>query len=227
MKRCVVFALLIACILTLAACETTSGRDATSAYYPFSRFLDQENFVPELGQAAFKEQIGKYRYQGRNLDSEGGYFFDGASGGGYRVVNDIFRLQNNYTVTDDGAFAEYTNTFAASVPLTGLSMPYNIRFNDTLSAVCKKIGIRFDPSTDFVSDNGNEGVMTLYKDGGVTLEVHKLSDKYRLAYSETYDSTRSDGRAVTVTRSVFMNFSETDLQLSLFGAYVTEKYPVD
>ena len=227
MKRCVVFALLIACILSFSACATTSGRLPLTDFYALSKFLDQENFVPELGQDDFREQMKKYSYNGRDLNSFAGTFFDGPSGGGYGTTSDAFGFQNNYTVTDNGKYAEYTNSLYTSVPLAGLKMPKGISFDDDLSAVCKRLGIHFDPSSEFVPDKDNEDVMTLRKDGIVTLELHRLSDKYRLVYTETYESTRSDGRPVTVTRCVFMNFSGENIQLSRFGMFVKEKMPVD
>lgn len=235
MKRFAVFALIIACILGLTACATTtSGQISVSDYHKFSELLDQENFVPGLGQIDFRKQIEQYSYNGHALDTSYGHFFDGPQGGGYSMSNDIFGLSNNYQTTDDGIYAVYTNSFFAHVPLTGLTVPYGIQFNDSLSSVLEALHIRIDPFADFASDKGNEGIMTLCGDRSASLELHDYSkmpntssDGYRLVYTETYESTRADGRPVTVTRAVFMIFTGEDILLTRFGMFVKEKYQID
>ena len=201
----------------------------------FDEYLDRENFVAGLSQSDFISKIETYRYNNESVeDFAPGVFFDGPSGGGLEYRGELFEFINEYSVTEDGESARYFNLFYTEVNLDGLALPYDVTFDDTLSAVLQKLGIDIDPQADFVSDKEDIGRMTLYRDHTAYLKLwnynllpmgmEEPTNKFELEYTESYQSTRQDGRVTTVTRSVVMKFAENSHKLLSFRVHILEQY---
>ena len=222
--------------------ETTVSATNPSGKYlqdnQFDEYLDRENFVAGLSQSDFISKIENYRYNNKSVeDIAPGMFFDGPSGGGLEYKGELFEFLNEYSVTEDDESARYYNLFYTEVSLDGLALPYDVTFDDTLSVVLQKLGIDLNPQNDFVSDEEDIGKMTLYKDHTAYLKlwnynllplgIEEPTDKYELEYTESYRSTRSDGRDTTITRSVVMKFEQETHKLLSFRVHVLEQYKLE
>lgn len=199
-----------------------------------SAFLDNENFVPGVSQASFLAQLEKYRYEGKTvLELCPGYHYDGPNGGGYSGRNAQLSYRNDYEVTEDQQHANYNNYFQTAVPLEGMALPYGIEFTDTVYDAFEKMNLAIDPHKDFVTDEGSDICMTLFRDSSVKLMLLDMGRekspveylmRYILVYTEEYTAQRADGRTVTVTRKLELAFSMEDDTLYYVSLYVNEYF---
>lgn len=204
---------------------------------PFSEFLDNEKFVPRMSQEEFKDQMGKYSYEGTPvLDIIAGFFYDGLQGGGFAAGGEHFGFKNDYTAEDN--VANYSNRIWTKVQLEGLTLPYGIDFDDSLSEVFQKMESTINPYSAFYADENSTTDMTLYSDEKAKLVFQDLKRTqvpveyempYVLIYSEAYTTQLDDGRPDTVERTIKLSFSDKDGTadtLELFEMRVAERYEI-
>lgn len=239
------FAFFTGCGVAQANLEAVAGK--------FSQYLDDINFVENLSQEDFVLQVMQCRYEGTSLDNildEGvrddvwGYagYYDGLDGGGFRgdvvlgsrqesrMDDTLVYFQNDYEVTEDEKYANYSNRFYTKVELEGLSLPCGTKFGDSLEKVFELMEIE----PDLYSDYMNHGESTLYKDksSAFVFQNLKFSEDnapydmpYILTYTETYEF-QDEGREepTTVDRTVVLGFDNSDTPvLSMLDVKVNEK----
>lgn len=178
----------------------------------FSEYLTDINFVPELSQGSFISQAEQYI---GNTDIVGGLHYDGPHGGGWQLSDRLFGFYNDYTASDDGKSAKYSNRLFTRTELAGLELPYGIKFTDTLKDVFTKIGLKSNLCFDFTPDEGSDTMMTVYRSRTSSLVFENLNliktpvdfeFPYVLTYTETYDIKRDNGKSTSVKRTVSFSF---------------------
>ncbi len=240
MRRILASLLLVVCISSLFSCTQYQSVEPFPPLQPtdFSEYLDNENFIPELSQGEFLNQMGEYHYEGTPLaEALVGYYYDGPYGGGYSASGEYAGFYNDYTATEDDKYATYSNRFHTNIPLDGLTLPYEITFDDTLITVLQKLNINIDMQNDFVSDKDSQGTMTLRSNDSSVLTLTNcllLADEsgkplygFELRYTEKYHTTRKDGRDTNVTRSVILSFTDENYMLGKFEVAVVEIYKIN
>ncbi len=185
----------------------------------FSKYLDAVNFVAGLSQADFMSQLEKYSYNGKVVtDIAKGFRYDGRYGGGLEIENELFGFYNDYKVTEDEKYANYTNSLRTKVQLKGLDLPYGIKLGSSIKDVFKNIGIESAPHSDFTPDKNSDTDMTLYNDGNSSLVFQNLKRAkepadyelpYVLSYTETYGVQQHGVKATTVERKIKLSFDES------------------
>lgn len=193
----------------------------------FVEFLNGAMLIPEVSQQDFILQVDKYGDEDQKVQ---GMNYDGPYGGGWSGSGKGFGYRNDYTTTEDGVHATYSNKIYATVPLSGLTLPGGITYENTITEVLRKLGVDLDPKTGFVADEEEGAVMTVAQGDKGTLTLTKcrmLDDaalyEYELRFSQTYPTTRGDGRAASVVRYVKLSFT-TDGRLARMEAQVAETY---
>ena len=89
-----------------------------------------------------------------------GCYDDDEYGGGYSASGERFGFENRYRVNDAEGYSDYYNSFYTKVELDGLSIPYSIKFTDTLDDAIGKIGISFDFENNY--DKNENSSISLY-----------------------------------------------------------------
>ena len=202
----------------------------------FTEWLDSEEFAPVMSQSKLLQKMDSYTYNGVSVnDAAVGYFYDGQYGGGYSANVEEFGFNNDYTESQDGKTANYSNSFYTKVPLNGLVLPFGIEFGDTLYDALTKLEISQKLPSDFIADEGADSVMTLYQDERYTLVFNnlKLSKEpietdapYELIFTENYTFTREDNRESNVTRTIKLAFEDDLNELHEFRVRINENYPL-
>jgi len=240
-KRIFMSIALVLCLCILAGCSATGSVNTDG----FVEFLDNENFVPEVGQGDFVDQLANYSYEGQSLSELlNGYFYDGANGGGYKAGYALpnpgryggyygvrFGMENDFRVDENQGVAIYTNQFYTSLALEGLQLPYGIEFTDDLSSVLSKVGI--SKSADQLTED-----VRLWQDGYREIKWQKSAghptddpalDAYSpcdaLLFTQEYDIATEDGRPCKVIRTVAFYFYPESQGLSWAEFSVVESYP--
>jgi hypothetical protein len=236
MKKLIALILVLLCVLGFTACNAmqkpTRYLDDTSK---FAEYLDDINFTDGLTQGDFRLWLEKYSYNDSVItDVAKSFHYDGLSGGGLQgYASDLFGFRNDYTVTEDKEYVNYSNRFYTEVQLDGFEMPFGISFDDKIETVFEKLEMYFDLQKGFISDKDNTGTMTLYSDDHSTLQLINckmlpatsgapLYD-WEIKYTQTYQTSLSDGRTVDVTRQMIMSFTD-DGKLGLLDLSVKEVY---
>ncbi len=186
----------------------------------FAEYLDKMNFVSGVSQKDLCEMMKKYTYEGKRItDVLDGANFVAPNASGYSANGDHFGFKNEYRIVLSESKENSTNSFYTKVELGGLTLPYGITFEDTITDVFEKLGIEKDPKEDFVVDPDctNGTAMTIWKNENSSLTLYNLSlttapvdfeHRYKLEYTETYQEQK-DGKTVTVTRSVEFYIEKT------------------
>lgn len=214
-KRIFTAIALILCLCILAGCKAPSNvRDDFSAD-GFITFLDNENFVPGVGQGDMIDQLEAYYYDGKAL-SFTGYHYDGDRGGGFASQGERYGMLNNFKVDEGQGTATYTNRFYTCVALEGLELPYGIDFTDDLDTVLSKLGIL--KSAAQLTDD-----VRLWQDGYREMKWQKES--HTLLFTQEYAIAMADGRPRKVVRTVAFSFQPETNQLSKAEMSVVESYP--
>lgn len=178
----------------------------------FSEYLTNINFVPELSQGEFISQAKQFAAV---TDFIGGMHYDGIHGGGWQALSEYYGFYNDYTASDDGTSAKYSNSLFTRTELAGLELPYGIKFTDTPKDVFTKIGLESNPCLDFTPDEGSDTMMTVYSNATSSLVFENLNliktpvdfeFPYVLTYTETYNIKRDNGKTTTVKRTVSFSF---------------------
>ncbi len=240
MKKLMAMLLTLVCALGLAACS--SKQDSTiyiddKRYLDntnkFAEYLDDINFVNGLSQSDFRAWLEKYSHNGSVVtDIVQSAHFDGSWGGRWSGSGDLFGFCNEYRVTDDKEYVNYSNSFFTKTPLDGFELPFGISFDDTLEMVLQKLEIDLDLQSAFVSE-GDTVIITLYSDDHSSLQLINRKTipetsgaqpyAYALEYTQNYKSARGDGKEVNVTRKMTMSFAD-DNKLGLLDLSVNETY---
>jgi len=253
MKRLIAFVLVTFCITGLIGCTQTSNNVTTKnnmannetkqqnlrdTCNEFTIYLDEINLVPGLSQSDFLTLLKKYKYDDNVVtDIVEGMHYDGPSGGGWMATSDLFGFYNDYMVEEDNNSANYLNRLYTTVQLEGLDMPFNINFDDTLSTVLQKLEIDVDWQDRLTSDKDNAGILTLYNDDRSSLQIidcEWLPDSsmqalynFELKYTENYQTTRIDGRTVSVTRCISLFFFGDNDKLGGYEVSVNENFQIN
>lgn len=217
MKRTTAFllALLLAagCLFALAGCGKRYAKEDLSAY------LDEEGFVPGMGQLGLQE-IAK-RYTG--AERINGTYYDGIRLGGWFTEGETFRFENDYRVNENEERAIYTNSFRTTEKMPGLTLPCGIRFSDTMDRVLKRLSVDFDEKTE-VNCDWSEGdkicSLTVFSGKDLSEEDFDLC----LQYGEASVATRADGRETLIARRIRFFFPDAEGPLGAFEATVIEEY---
>ena len=256
MKKLFALFLPLVCVLFLLSCnqqeqqkttETTETTDTSDTDSPIEKvqlaeldiatltvWLDNEGFVPALSQFKLIEKMGSYMYNGKPIeDATIGYYYDGPHGGGYDAGCENFGFSNDYTASEDGESAVYTNSFYTKVPLDGLTLPFGIEFDDSLSNAMLKIGFAVRLPADFAPDDETDNAMTLYEDERYTVIFKDLTYSkdqittvapYELIFTENYTYVRGTGRVSNVTRTIKLAFTSDESVLCKFNIKIQENY---
>lgn len=197
----------------------------------FSQYLNDVNFVPGLSQGSFIHQVEGYAYNDTAVtDIIAGMNYDGPSGGGWQATGDLFGFYNDYKVTDDEKYANYSNSLYSKVQLKGLPLPYNIKFGDSLDDVFEVIGIGLDQYGNFTPDKNSDTDITLYSNDTETLLFQNLKltkepvdyeFPFVLTYTETYNVQQDGGKSIVVHRVIKLSFDD-DANFGLVEISVNE-----
>ena len=197
----------------------------------FSQYLNDVNFVPGLSQGSFIHQVEGYAYNDTAVtDIIAGMNYDGPSGGGWQATGDLFGFYNDYKVTDDEKYANYSNSLYSKVQLKGLPLPYDIKFGDSLDNVFEVIGIGLDQYGNFTPDKNSDTDITLYSNDTETLLFQNLKltkepvdyeFPFVLTYTETYNVQQDGGKSIVVHRVIKLSFDD-DANLGLVEISVNE-----
>ena len=204
----------------------------------FSQYLNEINFVPRLSQGNFINQVEGYAYNNTAVtDIVAGLNYDGPSGGGWQATGDLFGFYNDYKVTEDEKYANYSNSLYTKVQLKGLPLPYDIEFDDSLEDVFKIFGIRLDPYGDFTPDKNSETDITLFSNDNSTFLYQNLKRTkepvdyelpFVLTYTETYSIQQDGGQPIVVERVIRLSFDDFEnANLSLVEISVNELRMID
>ena len=222
-KQLVIGMIFVLCFCILAGCKGSSNVRADFSADGFIEFLDNENFVPGVGQGDMIDHVGKYRYEDMPLSFylSDGFFYDSESGGGYRCQDIDFGVKNDFRVDEGQRVATYTNSFYTRKPLEGLQLPYGIDFTDNLDSVLSKIGI-VKSAAELTED------VRLWQDGYREIEWQKGTKNYEtgtLRFTQEYGIAMEDGRPCKVVRIVYFSFMGNTNYLECVGFSVIESYP--
>lgn len=242
MKRKILLVVSLSVLLSVAFCScarvgvafsnnesnTESGGEATGNYtpiaiYDFSEYLDREGFDTDTGTYAWE----KYKYEGKPVEDCCQIMYgDGLLGGTTHGWTDYF----GYTIETwtKWNYDLRSRKFYTSIPLENLDSPYGITFEDDIRAVLTKIGIENTVIDNFVSDQGDEGVMTLQSgtDFSITLTDNDkkpdIISKYRyvVEYTESYYDKES---SKDITRYVSFSFEDETCALGSLGLYIESR----
>ncbi|MBE6550515.1 MAG: hypothetical protein E7665_00130 [Ruminococcaceae bacterium] len=240
MKRITPLILLCLSLLSLASCSQPhpTGSETGVLYISFdieklSDYLDELNFTAGVSQGEFISMTNQYSYNGKPIEeTASGIHYDGDSGGGWSASCQLFDFYNSFTVADDRKYSDYSNSLHTKVPLEGLTLPYGIDFDDTLTTALKKLGFNIDPSKDLAFDEGTPGIMTLSSGSDSSFELRDLSlvsessasssKGYELKYTQTQIPAEQSEKAPTVTRHIILSFAEGGALIS-FEVSVNER----
>ena len=214
-NRIMISIALILCLCLLAGCKAPANVREDFSADGFITFLDNENFVPSVGQGDMIDQLEAYRYNGEPL-SFTGYHYDGDRGGGFDAQGEFYGLLNDFRVDENQGTASYTNQFYTCVPLEGLLLPYGIDFNDDLDSVLSKVGI-LKSAEELTED------IRLWQDG--YREMKWQEAKRTLLFTQEYSTALADGRPCKVVRTVAFSFQPDTHLLGKAAFSVVENYP--
>ncbi len=196
----------------------------------FSTFLDENNIVPGIGQGEMTEQMGRYSYQGEQINSNGGIHADGIGSFSYSESDPQGRygFENSFKQNQETQYANYCNMLFTRVPLEGLSMPFDITFQDDMGQVLEKMELDMDPLESFFE--GADTELEVYQSDSETVTIIDFRDKeasecaFALLYTQTYPITDENGQEISVTRQVRLQFARETCQLNYLELKVNEYY---
>lgn len=190
----------------------------------FSEYLDNINIVAGLSQSDFITKVEQYKYNGTPvLDAVIALHYDRESGGGWMATGDLFGFHNDYTVTEDEKYANYSTRIFTKVQLEGLVLPQGIELGESLEDVFKKTGIELSIYSGFTPDKNSDIHMTLYRNGESSLVLKDLRQSkdpvdYEypcwLVFTEKTDIQQTDGKTTTVERVISLGFLGDVLSLA-------------
>lgn len=206
---------LVLCLCMLAGCEAPANVREDFSADGFITFLDNENFVPGVGQGDMIDQLETYCLDGKPL-SFTGYHYDGDRGGGFDAQGELYGMLNDFKVDEGQGTATYTNRFYTCVALEGLELPYGINFTDNLDTVLSKLGIL--KSADQLTED-----IRLYQNGYQEMKWQKEANT--LLFTQEYGIALEDGSPCKVVRIVAFSFQPETNQLGKAEMSVVESYP--
>lgn len=186
----------------------------------FDAFLEREGFVKGMSQGTLLDLAEKYS---EGLDPAIVPVFchyDGEYGGGCSASGELFGYTNDYRAKDGKV--TYTNSFYAAVEIKPLTLPYGIKYGDSITTVLEKLGIDREiyKNTSAYEDTK----LALYDDGtaSLTLFNHFLTAApvdflydYELIYTEKIE---------TLTRTVTLSFSDSEKELARIEIKTVDEY---
>ena len=176
--------------------EGYTGTDQETLTAIVSKYSYQGTSLPELYPAAV--------YEG--TDNSGG--MDGGDG--------TIRYRHHFSYPESGKSLRYNN-FYTQVPLEGMTLPFEISFEDTVSDVLKKLGLDFSPDYFSPDDQRNRMKATLLTAEESSLVFHNYhysdladyEDKYALFFKDIYYFERWDGEKFPYTRELSLYFDDS------------------
>lgn len=195
----------------------------------FSTFLDREKFVAEISQEELKHNLNGHRYGNLwGYDDLTFLFSDGLGSSETIGQNEFFGYTIKSFTEPDLQQYHISQEFYTKVPMTNLTLPKGLIFDDPLASVFQKLGLDKDPAKTF-PETGE--VFPLLKNESATLKwigcekTAFVPYTSELQYEQIYQRTRSDGKTQTVTRRVTISFSDEENTLSRISLYINQSAP--
>ncbi|MBE6594318.1 MAG: hypothetical protein E7644_00825 [Ruminococcaceae bacterium] len=223
---------MLLCALLFVGCKPAVKVDLIGgvSLRGFADFLDAEHMVPEIASYQFCERMGAYEYPEELKAKHGGTIevscgcYDNFPGGGSYVTSIYFSYSTGSSELRDGKW-RHIKSFEAQVEMIGMSMPFGITFQDTMTDAFKKIGIGEGHCAAIISnfEGTAEETTLLYQQDGISLSLSRelnydwegieegdnaKSVFHRLDYAESQSAKRSDGQPMEVVRTVSLWFRE-------------------
>ena len=222
-KRIWVFFIAFIISIALCACANNmsgsqsgqnSASENTDILLEFKSFLDGEGFVGGVSQSKFIDEIvPQYTYEGKTIpEIIAGCNWDSENGGGWFAEDGRFGVSN---FNESGV---YMNRLYTTLPLHGLSLPFDIRFGDSVKKVINKMGVEFDPSdftpdadskTDITLISGN-GMLVRYGDAGKN-NAGDYSAPYWITFIEKTTDNQDNGQEKSIERQIDFWFDDSGL----------------
>ena len=222
-KRIWVFFIAFIIAIALCACANNmsgsqsgqnSASENTDILLEFKSFLDGEGFVGGVSQSKFIDEIvPQYTYEGKTIpEIIAGCNWDSENGGGWFAEDGRFGVSN---FNESGV---YMNRLYTTLPLHGLSLPFDIRFGDSVKKVINKMGVEFDPSdftpdadskTDITLISGN-GMLVRYGDAGKN-NAGDYSAPYWITFIEKTTDNQDNGQEKSIERQIDFWFDDSGL----------------
>lgn len=210
-------------VFQLSANETSPMGTPDVNFKPdnFSIYLDNNKFTHFLSLKNFISLVGRYRYEGTRIEDMVERVYNNDDGLSVYSHEDLFGY----------SWEPSEKHFYTSVPLDGLYLPSEITFEDDITTVLQKLKIEMDPYTDFVSDNYETGMMTLYSDAFSSLKLidcklinneNLKNYSYMLSYTEDYRVEASKNEIAIIQRSVVFSFSDEENLLCKYEIDIKE-----
>ncbi len=186
-----------------------------------SEYLDYMEFDESMSQQQFDSFLEQFTYNRetiiKNFCHADGVGYSEYFGGGNFAY---FKL----CARDCDGYTEYTKQFIAKVPLTGLTLPYDIAFENTLEETLQVIGIA---SVDTLPEIGERN--TLFTDDAGTVSLSKVESGagvfYLLEYEEKYQVTSYNDKIDDVWRYIRFYFKEESKALTEFELCMVRHHP--
>lgn len=189
------------------------GEEYGSVLKTFTDFMDNEGFCQGLTADSFKKIVSQYEYEEKPLSEIAEWESkETESGNRWSLRDGCFNFSiGNYD-------KEQTASVRTAVNLTGLDIPCNITFGDSVSAVLEKLGIPFDYK-QYCTENTR--IVPLIKNGDSSLTFCYFNDAaidydctVALDFVET--TTVKKDKNIKVSRYVLLKFDG----VRLFEIYV-------
>ena len=202
-----------------------------AAIHGFSEYLDHEGFDHTRLEGTSTHGLEKYKYEGETVkDLLLISYADGYNGWENFAESDFCGFWAS--VRQDWRHVVSKNRFSAYVQLENLDSPYGVTFDDDIHAALKKIGIEEDVIENFVSDDDNQGVMTLQRGSNFSLtlsDMEKMPEsaqtsryRYAIKYTESYTLDKTTPK--DIMRYVSLLFSDENSALEVLTLYIESCY---
>lgn len=162
--------------------------------------------------------VSKYSYQGTSLPElyPAAVYEGTGNSGGINGGDVTIRYRHRFSYPESGKSVRY-NYFYTQVPLEGMTLPFEISFEDTISDVLKKLGLDFSPDYFAPDDQRNRMKATLLTAEESSLvfynyhysDLADYEDKYALLFTDIYYFERWDGEKFPYTRELSLYFDDS------------------
>ena len=207
---------LCACANNMSGSQSgqNSASENTDILLEFKSFLDGEGFVGGVSQSKFIDEIvPQYTYEGKTIpEIIAGCNWDSENGGGWFAEDGRFGVSN---FNESGV---YMNRLYTTLPLHGLSLPFDIRFGDSVKKVINKMGVEFDPS-DFTPDADSKTDITLISGNGMLVRYGDAGKNnagdypapYWITFIEKTTDNQDNGQEKSIERQIDFWFDDSGL----------------
>ncbi len=196
-------------------------------------WFEESGFRPDVNQNEFLLLLRSFRYDGKDLvNGLESSFYNGKDGVGIAASSKAYAY-SSLTITDPASqIVRYSHTLGFTKPLENFPMIWGVSMGDTLEEVIAKIGIDFDPGSEFIPNEGTKANMNLLTNeaSALTFIDHSknTTSEYVYSYSlvltermeyRSEDSATGDAQAV---RSITLEFDQKNVILKSITVRVDE-----